>query len=105
MVRDAHGRKMSKSLGNIYRSLLMLWYILAIYKEVDWKKEILMPLKSSKAKDGQQRTFKCTNVALMHYTSPFLLIPMLARDINLDVLRIEGYRKFCKLWNAAKFAL
>ena len=29
-----------------------------------------------------------------------------ARDLNLDVLRIEGYRKFCnKMWNATKFAL
>jgi len=28
------------------------------------------------------------------------------RDINLDILRVEGYRKFCnKIFNATKFAM
>ena len=31
---------------------------------------------------------------------------MAGRDINLEILRVEGYRKFCnKLFNATKFAM
>jgi valyl-tRNA synthetase len=37
----------------------------------------------------------------MHHASP----PQ-ARDINLDILRVHGYRTWCnKLWNAIRFAM
>lgn len=39
----------------------------------------------------------------MHYT---MYIFISGRDINLDILRVQGYRFFCnKLWNATKFAM
>ena len=31
---------------------------------------------------------------------------VVGRDINLEILRVEGYRKFCnKVFNATKFAM
>lgn len=31
---------------------------------------------------------------------------LIGRDINLEILRVEGYRKFCnKVFNATKFAM
>jgi valyl-tRNA synthetase len=31
---------------------------------------------------------------------------LVGRDINLEILRVEGYRKFCnKIFNATKFAM
>ena len=107
MVRDAHGRKMSKSLGN---TIDPNWVINGITLEEMWnalasgnlpEKEIV------KAKEGQKQDFpegipECgadaMRFALCAYTAQ-------GRDINLDVLRVVGYRKFCnKLWNATKFA-
>jgi len=62
----------------------------------------------AKAKTGQKKDFpngipQCGTDALR-----FALCAYSAggRDINLDILRVDGYRKFCnKLFNATKFAM
>jgi len=108
MVRDSHGRKMSKSLGNIIDPLNV---INGICLE-DLHKTLLTgnldPKEVEKAQLGQSQDYpngipECgtdaLRFALCAYTAQ-------GRDINLDVLRVQGYRFFCnKLWNATKFAM
>lgn len=107
IVRDAHGRKMSKSLGNVIDPMDV---IKGINLE-DLHKQLygsnLDPNEIEKAKAGQKRDYpdgipECGTDALR-----FALCAMCSgRDINLDILRVQGYRFFCnKIWNATKFAL
>ncbi|KAK3767320.1 hypothetical protein RRG08_050870 [Elysia crispata] len=108
MVRDAHGRKMSKSLGNIIDPLDVMHGI--ELKDLNTKlqdynldeKEVLKAIEGQKA-DYPNGIPECgvdaLRFALISYTAQ-------GRDMNLDVMRVQGYRFFCnKLWNATKFAL
>ncbi|KAF9458072.1 tRNA synthetases class I-domain-containing protein [Collybia nuda] len=108
MIRDAHGRKMSKSLGNVIDPLDVIQGLSLeslhekLYEGNLDEKEIL------KAKAGQKKDFpkgipQCGTDALR-----FALCAYSGggRDINLEILRVEGYRKFCnKIFNATKFAM
>ena len=68
----------------------------------------LDPKELKQAIEGQKRDYpqgipECgtdaLRFALCAYTTQ-------GRDINLDILRVQGYRFFCnKIWNATKFAL
>ncbi len=108
IIRDAHGRKMSKSLGNIIDPLDVIQGI--TLEELNKQLQLynLDPKEVEKAVKGQKEDYpngipECgtdaLRFALCAYTAQ-------GRDINLDVLRIQGYRHFCnKLWNATKFAM
>uniref|UniRef100_A0A8D1WC28 Valine--tRNA ligase n=1 Tax=Sus scrofa TaxID=9823 RepID=A0A8D1WC28_PIG len=108
IVRDAHGRKMSKSLGNVIDPLDVIHGVSLQGLHNQLVNSNLDPSEMEKAKEGQKADFpagipECGTDALRFglcaYTSQ-------GRDINLDVNRILGYRHFCnKLWNATKFAL
>ncbi|KAK4704184.1 valyl-tRNA synthetase, partial [Phenoliferia sp. Uapishka_3] len=108
MIRDAHGRKMSKSLGNVIdpidviegSTLEALHAQLRVGNLVE--REIILAEKGQK-KDFPNGIPQCgtdaLRFALCNYSAA-------GRDINLEILRVEGYRKFCnKLWNATKFAM
>lgn len=108
IVRDAHGRKMSKSLGNVIDPLDVIKGITLQGLHAMLVDSNLDPAELERAKDGQKADYpsgipECgtdaLRFALCAYTGQ-------GRDINLDVNRILGYRHFCnKLWNATKFAM
>ncbi|XP_043212814.1 valine--tRNA ligase-like isoform X2 [Amphibalanus amphitrite] len=109
MVCDAHGRKMSKSLGNVIDPLDVIRGIsLEGLHKLLQENTNLDPAEVKRAMQGQKEDYpkgipECgtdaLRFALCAYTTQ-------GRDINLDVLRVQGYRFFCnKLWNATKFAM
>lgn len=107
IVRDAHGRKMSKSLGNVIDPMDVIHGIALENLHEQLLNSNLEPTEIEKAKAGQKRDYpdgipECGTDALR-----FALCTMCSgRDINLDILRVQGYRFFCnKIWNATRFAL
>ncbi|XP_075977591.1 valyl-tRNA synthetase isoform X1 [Anticarsia gemmatalis] len=107
MVRDAHGRKMSKSLGNVIDPVDVVTGVTLEQLHAQLADSNLDPKEIEKAKQGQKQDYpngipECGTDALR-----FALCAMTqGRDLNLDILRVQGYRFFCnKLWNATKFAL
>jgi len=108
LIRDSHGRKMSKSLGNIIDPIDVIEGTTLVNLQNQLKMYNLDPKELDKAIKGQKEDYpagipECgtdaLRFALCAYTGQ-------GRDINLDVLRIQGYRHFCnKLWNASKFAM
>ncbi|XP_073975140.1 valyl-tRNA synthetase [Rhodnius prolixus] len=108
IVRDAHGRKMSKSLGNVIDPMDVIEGICLEDLHKQLLNSNLDPKEIEKAKAGQKMDYpngipECGTDAL-RFTLLACLIQ--GRTINLDILRVQGYRFFCnKLWNAVKFAL
>ncbi|CAN3483472.1 hypothetical protein DICA0_F32902 [Diutina catenulata] len=108
LVRDAQGRKMSKSLGNVIDPLDVISGIPLQGLHDKLKLGNLDPRELTKAMEGQKQSYpngipECgtdaLRFALCAYSTGL-------RDINLDILRVEGYRKFCnKIYQATKFVL
>ncbi|GAA5835277.1 hypothetical protein JCM11251_006667 [Rhodosporidiobolus azoricus] len=108
MIRDAHGRKMSKSLGNVIDPIDVIEGATLEALHAQLRMGNLAAKEVELAEKGQKKDFpngipQCgtdaLRFALANYSST-------GRDINLEILRVEGYRKFCnKLWNATKFAM
>lgn len=108
LVRDAQGRKMSKSLGNVVDPLDVINGISLEGLHDKLKLGNLDPREVAKAAEGQRLSYpngvpQCGTDALRFAMCAYTTG---GRDINLDVGRIEGYRKFCnKIYQATKFVL
>uniref|UniRef100_A0A0E0CU02 valine--tRNA ligase n=1 Tax=Oryza meridionalis TaxID=40149 RepID=A0A0E0CU02_9ORYZ len=102
MIRDAHGRKMSKSLGNVIDPVdvingIPLEGLLKRLEEGNLDPNELNIASDGKKKDFPDGIAECGTDALRF---------ALSDKINLDIKRVVGYRQWCnKLWNAIRFAM
>jgi len=108
MVRDAHGRKMSKSLGNVIDPLEVIDGISLEDLHQKLYEGNLPDKEIEKAKKGQKEDYpegipECGADALRF---GLLAYTLQGRNVNLDINRVVGYRHFCnKVWNATRFGL